>query len=751
MTHFWKNKTNLVPILFIIIVCLIFFYKFFLYRLIPFPGDLLVGAYYPWLDYKWSNLTTSVPIKNPLISDVFSQFVLWKTIIIDSFKNLQWPLWNPYSYSGYPLLANFHSGALNPFNFLMLIFPKDIGWGLLVFSQFLFSSLFMFIFLKRIYSSKIASIIGSITYGLNGFMVTWSQFATAGFALIWLPLIFLNIYLFFQNQKIRYLLYISPLLFLLMTSGHFQSLIFCCCFSGVYFLWCLFKTQTNKLKSIKFFILAITIGLFLMSLQIVPTLEMASQSIRFEENYIKEYNYGLLSLDRLVTLFAPDYFGNPTTSNFWGSYNYHETVVYFGIIAIFAIIFCLFRFKSLKDEKFFLVSAILILLLTFNTPLGKLIYFLKIPGLSTSSASRIVILFSFCISVLSTYFIQNLDKVKVKDLYRFYWGYFLFLTIISSTTFLIYKLGIGNIDNNFKVALRNLVLPCFISTTVFIILVLFKNLKLKKTLLLLVLIFDLFRFAWKYLPFSSSDYFFPNTDITNFLQQQPGLFRIEKEHDALLPSNTWINYHLSSTAGYDPMALDQYSLFYNKFLNQSSQSVATRYSEIDKYDATPLGEVNVKYLLALKRDNNELKISPTGELVNPKINLNDWQKIFQYGSVVVLENQKIKPRIEIENSFGSVFDISYTPNKITFNTDTSEESNLIFRDTWYPGWIAKVNDQETPIDKYNNIYRKITVPPGKNSIEFTYHPKSFYYGLYISLVSLGIWLFFIVKYKGRYI
>lgn len=753
MTRFLKIKSNLIPILFIIIVSLIFFYKFFLYRFIPFPGDLLVGAYYPWLDYKWNNLTTNVPIKNPLISDVFSQFVLWKQIIIDSFKNFQWPLWNPYSYSGYPLLANFHSGALNPFNFLMLIFPKDIGWGLLVFSQFLFSSLFMFFFLRRIYSSKIASIIGSITYGFNGFMITWSQFATAGFALVWLPLIFLNIHLFFQNQKIRHLFYLSPLFFLLMTSGHFQSLIFCCLFSGAYFLWYLFKSQTNKSKSIIFFILAVVIGLSLMSLQIIPTLEMAKQSIRFEENYISGYNYGLLSLDRFVTLFAPDYFGNPVTYNFWGSYNYHESVIYCGIISIFAIIFCLFKFKSLKDEKFFLVSTVLILLLTFNTPLGKLIYFLNIPGLSTSSASRIVILLTFSVSILSAYFIKNLARVKLQDWIRFYWGYFLFLIIITGTTFLIYRFSLNDlsISTHYKTALRNLILPCFISTIIFIILILFKDFNLKKTLLLLILIFDLFRFGWKYLPFTDHSYFFPDTDITNFIQQQSGLFRIEKERDALMPSNTWINYHLSSSSGYDPMALNQYSLFYDQFLNQSGQPIATRYSEIDKYDAMSLGEVNVKYLLALKRDSNELKISPNGELVNSKISLNDWRKIFQYGSVVVLENQKIKPRIEIENDFGSVSNISYTPNKITFNTDTSKESDLIIRDTWYPGWIAKINDQETPINKYNNIYRKINVPSGKNFVEFIYHPKSFYYSLYISLASLGIWLFLIVKYRDKHI
>ena len=75
------------PYLLLILISIIFFWKFFFKGLIPFPGDMLVGAYYPWLDHKWGGFVTSVPIKNPLISDVFSQFYLWKQIIINSIKN----------------------------------------------------------------------------------------------------------------------------------------------------------------------------------------------------------------------------------------------------------------------------------------------------------------------------------------------------------------------------------------------------------------------------------------------------------------------------------------------------------------------------------------------------------------------------------------------------------------------------------------------------------------------------------------
>ncbi|NCC70659.1 hypothetical protein EOM09_03685, partial [bacterium] len=612
-----------------------------------------------------------------------------------------------------------------------------------------------FLFLKENYKNKIACVTGALVYGFSGFSITWSQFVTVGFSMIWLPLILLNINRFFKLRRIKYLFYISPLLFLLMSAGHFQALIYGCLFSGLYFLWKLFQTHQQKFKKVFFFTISVVLGILFMSVQIIPTLELSRYSIRFNENYISEYDYGLLSLDRIVTLFAPDYFGNPSTSNFWGSFNYHETVIYCGIIAVFAIIFILFQFKKIKDEKFFLISALITLLLAFNTPIGKLIYYFHLPGLSTSAAGRIIFIFIFCIAVLTAYFIENISIHVFKKCFRFYWGYFVFLGITTISTFLIYKniLQTGILTNNFRTSLRNLAIPILISITFFLILALVKNQKIKSILILLLVVGDLFRFGWKYTPFVHQQYTYPQTEISNFLKNQSGLFRIEKEKGALLPPNTWASYNLSATSGYDPMALNSYVYFYDEFLNESKTPGVSRYSEIDKYNAQSLGETNVKYLLAFKykKDGGMDKISPNGDHLNKNINLKDWKKVYEYGSIVVLENQKFKPRIEIKDqNQGLISAIVYSSNKVTFKVDTtSDNSVIILRDTWYPGWKAYVNGQEVPINKYMNIYRQINIPKGESSVEFIYKPKSFIYGLYISFFGLTTWIIFILKFKKK--
>jgi len=751
MTKFFKNKF---PIFFLFLVTCLFFRQTILKGLIPFPGDMLVGAYYPWLDYKWGGFITSVPIKNPLITDVFSQIYLWKNLVNNSIKSFNIPLWNQFSYSGYPLLANFQSGAFNPFNLLILIFKPIYGWTLMVFCQLFFSALTMFLFLKETYKNKLSNIIGAITYGFSGFTIVWSQFATAGFAMIWLPLILLNIGRFFKTKKIKYLLYLSPLYFLLMTSGHFQALIYGCLFSGFYFLWKLFLNRSKIKTKIWFYSIAVIIGLALMAIQLLPTMELSKYSVRFSENYISEYNYGLISIDRLVTLISPDYFGNPVTANYWGSSNYFETTVYMGILTIFSLIFSIFNFKKLKNEKFFFVAAITTLLLAFNTVFGKLIYITHFPGLSTSSAGRIIFIAVFCSSVLTANFIEKISLHNFKTTIRYYWGYFLFLFIISISTLIMYKTAslYPILQKNYMVAIRNLFLPVVLSCFIIFNLAFIKKNNFKRILILFIVIFDLFRFGWKYTPFINKEYIFPKTDITTFLQNQPGLFRIEKEKGPLLTPNTWTAYGLSSPSGYDPMALNDYSKYFqSSFNNQKEDPGSSRYSEIDNYNAKELGEANVKYLLALKYDKID-KISSDGKSLNYKINVKEWNKVYEYGSVVILENKEFKPRIEIlnQNNQESIKNIFYSANKISFQANSlKDNSTLILRDTWYPGWKAFVNNKEVPIDKYLNIYRQINISKGESTIEFIYKPKSFYYGLYISGFSLIIWLIFIIKFRNK--
>jgi hypothetical protein len=250
-------------------------------------------------------------------------------------------------------------------------------------------------------------------------------------------------------------------------------------------------------------------------------------------------------------------------------------------------------------------------------------------------------------------------------------------------------------------------------------------------LIVLLTIFDLFRFGWKFTPFTPKEYLYPKNPITDFLNNQPGIFRIDRENDAILPPETWSAFGLMSPSGYNPLAPYEYVLNYSKNFNHSE--FISRYSIQDYIDSKKLGEYNVKYFLIIKQ-NKKIHDSPPG-----------FKPVFEYNNTIILENLDYQARTETTNQ-SPVKILHYSPNKIDIGYDTQSDTQLILRDAYYPGWIAKINGTTTPISKYKNIYRQIELPKGSGTVEFIYQPQSFKIGMYTTFFGIFLWtiIFFLL-------
>ncbi len=712
------------PIVLITAVTITFFYKVVFLNLVPLPSDMLVGAYYPWIEQKTYGYTTNVPIKNPLISDVFSEIFVWKKLIYESYQSRSWPLWNPNMYSGYPLLANFQSAALSVFNIFFIIFGLVDGWSIYLIVGVFLSAFTMYWLLRTLKYSQWASLIGAISYAFSSYSLAWLEFCNAQ-SLIYLPLLILFIEKYFETKKNIWIMLISPVIFFLATAGHFQIFVYGLVLSSIYFVCKLFQYKTQIFSTILIYFVALILGLLISSIQLLPTLEMSQLSIRNSESQISGLNFGLFPWKNFVTLLIPDYFGNPTTGNYWGILNYHETILYSGILAVFAVIWGITNWRRLGNSKFFLITAIISLLLCFDNPVAKTVYWLKIPFISTSGAGRIVILFTFATSVLMA---KYLDSVRSDRLRKIVFNQILvgtiFVTIICFTY--LYKV-------NLTITIRNSIWPAFIIVS-FGISLLFRKNKYFYLLIVTLLVADLFRWGWKYVPFTPKNYIFPKTSTTEYLTNDHDLFRVDREVGPIMPPNTWSYYNFMSPSGYDPLAPLGYTRQYNSDLNNEPNKTS-RYAELFSYDAKRLGEFNVKYLLVLKNQNATKPV----DLYNYKINLSDWVVVNETNSTAILKNKFLKPRFEVEAS-GQATLSSYKPSRVEFKYSNVKPSHLILRDAWYPGWQVFINEEKQEIIKYNGVFRQVILPAGSGNIEFVYQPNSFYYGLIISFVAIGVWI-----------
>ncbi|EKD53315.1 MAG: hypothetical protein ACD_61C00071G0003 [uncultured bacterium] len=734
-----KKIIRLWPVLVFAVACFVYYWKVFLKGYVPFPGDLMVGAYLPWLENKWG-FPTGVPVKNPLISDIFSQFYMWKSLIGEGWRHLTIPLWNPYSYSGYPLLATFHSGVFYPFTFIYALLGDIKGWNFLVIFPSFATALTMYFFLRQIKVGKVGAVVGGLVYAYSGFAISWAQFVTADQAMIWMPLVLIILEKYFESKKKYYLYWLPILFFLLVTAGHFQIMVYITVLSAAYFVWK--WIEKRDLKDLAVMIVPGVLTFGLSAFQLLPTLELTKYGLRSVENYIAQYNYGLLPIKYLVTLIAPDYFGNPATGNFFGVFNYHEAIFYTGIFAVFCFLLSLFMYRSNKYIRFFVWVVVFAFLFGFDTFLGKAVYIYNVPGIATSAAGRVAVIFSMGLAVLAGIIISNLEKISYKKI-------LLTIGIVSTIYILLYylaKFSDGMLltpDNpnmllavRRAVTLRNLLLPGALVGAYSILLLLSRKWRIFSAAIIVLVCLEMFRFGWKYIPFVPERIVYPETPITQYLEEKgrSEVFRIDRERAEVLPPATWMQYRLMSPSGYDPMAIRGYAEIYQKVINGNLSGQVGRYSELERYDSKALGEFNVKYLVVVKRD----KVGKLGgDFINFSIDQKEWKKAFETSETAILENTNYRPRARFVDSTDSEAKItSYTPNTIKISFSKGAGKTLLLADTWYPGWKAYVNGSEVVIDKCDGIFRCIKLTDDNGEVIFDYRPASFRIGLMISILSL---------------
>ena len=78
----------------------------------------------------------------------------------------------------------------------------------------------------------------------------------------------------------------------------------------------------------------------------------------------------------------------------------------------------------------------------------------------------------------------------------------------------------------------------------------------------------------------------------------------------------------------------------------------------------------------------------------------------------------------------------YGLDDISFKSSNSKDGLAVFSDMYYAkGWKALVDGKETPIMKVDYVMRAIKIPAGSHSIEFHFHPDSFYNGQKVAFIS----------------
>lgn len=765
-----KNKTTIISLLCLSIIVFIFFNKFFLKGLIPIPSDVPTGMYYPWINHNYG-YPVRVPVKNPLITDSISQFWIWRNWGVDNLKIGKIAFWNPYSLAGYSMSPWFHTMIFSPSNLFYFFLNQTTAMALIVILQTIISLMGMYFLIKKNTSSNLSAIFGSISFSFSSFFVGWLTWGTISQTLAFLPLIILSLQQVLSlNAKPRHYLQLFCFTILSFLGGHPQTFFYVLLIIGLFIFSYLlvYKNFTKIIKPLIVFAFCFITTTFIT----FPSLEILKNSIRESENYIIANNFGFIPFGKLlITLVAPDFFGNPTTNNYWGGdFNYQEKLVWFGTSALILIIFNFLIQKKNKTKinhfnLFLCVTFATGILLSIKYPIGFLIYKLQIPLLSTSSAGRSIILSIFSGSILSSFSITSLIKSSKKYLRPFYWTSLaigLFFSINISLIFILKSIFKDFLPQNFiinlNIGFRNLFFPFIFSilTLLFIFLIIKIQKKTRYFIvgIILILLSETLMYGWKYTPFTDPKLFFPKTESLEFLEEknnesnQP--FRIDRDKSELLPPNMWQAYHFYAVSGYDPITPKNFS---NHLSQENIIQNPTRYVEFNSKNLDYLSSLGVKYFITLKH-NLDNKIDKDGQ-ISQEINSKKWKNIFEEGPVVILENQEFHPLYYLSKTdlIQPVL-LSKTEDSWEFKVNLTKDNQLILLENTDSNWHVTVNNQPQSIIPYQQTFKSVLLKKGENIVRFNYQNKTFIKYLKVSVLGLIIgWIILtivFIKFKKNH-
>lgn len=742
------------PVGVILFIWFIFASPYFLKGLVPFPSTYLVTFFPPW------SAQYGMPVKNNAMPDVITQIYPWKKITIDSWKLGQIPLWNPYSFSGTPHAANYQTAVFSPINLLFFLLPFLDAWSISILLQPLLAGIFMYIFLRCLDRSKEGSLVGSIAFMFCGFLTVWMAYGTLGWAVLWLPLTLTGVLMHIDKRAWWKPVLVAGATAWSLLSGHFQMSAYVLIATVGFIIY--LSIQKKQWRAGVELGIGTLSGLMLASPQILPSLEAYSKSVRSE----LFTQAGGIAWQYLVTVFAPDFYGNPVTRNDWFGF-YAEWASYIGVMPLLFAMYAIVR--RAKGIGFFVALALISFLIATPSPINAFIIGLKVPALSTSYAARIIVLTSFALAILSSFGADTLrddwKKKRVRDFASYGMGLVIFLVMLWTVVLIIKPFDVDKL----AIAKRNLILPTGIALT-FCALGLLGFVKRWKTSYMIVLVFivltgaDVLRYAGKWMPFDSREYAYPQVDILSFLKKEVGYERIFGNVGGEVTNG----FALFGIEGYDAVYQKRYGEFIRSVSDgkiMTPERSVVQFPKIGTFSERALQLLGVRYVVHRLSDgrfgwaypywqypyytsiyrNNHYEVFKSDKvlarafLASSFIVRTDPQSILDalYSQdliqTVIVESE---PEITPAKGEGLAEIVRYTPNEVIIRTRAPVPKLLFLSDVYDAGWKATIDGKAAQVHRADYAFRSVSVPAGEHTVRMVYWPKSFVVGLWLAAAGL---------------
>ncbi len=481
----------------------------------------------------------------------------------------------------------------------------------------------------------------------------------------------------------------------------------------------------------------------------------------------------------------------PQGTIFWGIKNYVEAGAYVGILAL--ALAAVGSFNSKRETRnskfFFLTLVVLALLFMFGTPLYAILFY-GLPGWNQlHTAFRWIFPWTLGIAFLAGLGAQAIADGISKRALTWYGGALVALGLLVwfgvvlawalRDSFLQFADAFVNASDLAKPVFetgsafwsyqaRNLVLfGAFVVLAGIVLILARANFKVKrvavwKPLALLVLVSDLFVAGMGFYPRADAKLATFVPPALEFLQQDKSLYRIatyDEPGQKVLNANSAMPFRLQDIRGYDSIIAKQY-VEYMRALAPQDELLYNRIAAF--YDYKPLSSpllnlLGVKYIVTTRPVPNpgyalaydaEVKIYENKNVL-PRAFFVNQARVFADRAELLRELPNLDPTREAwletappplpasdETSKTPPQFEKYTGSEVVLKTKLAAPAYLILADTFFPGWLAQIDGQDTPLYRADGNFRAVVVPAGEHTVRFKYSPISFRVGSVLTLLTV---------------
>ncbi|MFC1851133.1 YfhO family protein [candidate division CSSED10-310 bacterium] len=763
----------------IIIVLFICFLTFFFWQNIlsgiPFIPTDIIYQFSPWQGM----MPLSLKPQNPIVSlDFMLQLYPWYQFAREKIRQGIIPLWNPYTGSGSPFLANLQSSIFYPTVLVHYLLPLNEGYFLGLLLNLLIGGL-SFYYLMRLHgASSFAAFAGAMIFTFNGFTIKWLTVKhTTTFVL--LPLILVWIESYCRSGKKSNLVLLSVTVGVMFLGGILETPTFILFVSLLYMIIRLVQNHDVRqdlsqiVQKFSVLVLFIVLGGFLAQAQLLPFMKnmVGSAAYNKRQAISAENDFTTLPFSALINFVVPKFYGHMPEGNQWYNRVNVNNRVNHGYCGIISLMLALLGLISGRKSALYLVSVLFLILsvgFIFKFPL---IYHIlrHLPGFGLSRAFRFLSIYLLAISILAVIGLDQFRKVMKFRTLNMVSVFFLISLLSLSTGFYLYYSALIIKLNTYIHFMTQVKVLVFFTVTGIIILHLMKR-KQKIGIYISFLIFlnfcDVFLFLGDWNPSRPAHLIYPRTEALSFLERDQDIFRV-LPLGFTLPPNSSLIYSLSDIRSYDPLI----SVRYRRYLSLIDQKANEHLYIMWNYDSKLIDLLNVKYILLPPNQHldkwdrhnktrhaaEKFKLAYRGDLTIyqnkgclPRAFMVHEIQVFDDAAraIAQLQDPEFDPRkaVIIEDSGiqnrtfpdgeATVKVIELQDHKIKVQVSSLSDGCLVLAQNYSPGWKVFVDGQEQDLHQVNFILCGVLMKAGQHVVEFKYQPSSFLLGLFATLLSL---------------